>query len=485
MQFLRRCLIGIFLLAVTLALFAWSGNTVRLALQERLNAEPRSFPQRERVLSVNVVTVTPETIAPELVVFGQLASAKTLGIRALAGGTVLEISENFVDGGLVREGEVLLRIDPRDAQSSRDRVAADLRDAQAETRDAERALVLARDELAAAIEQTDLRQQSLTRQRDLEQRGVGTASAIETAELALSTAGQAVLSRRQAEAQAQARLDQAATRLDRELLNLEDADRTLGDTEIRAPFSGTMADVNVATGVRVTANERLGELIQKDDLEVSFRLSTAQYARLVGHDGNLGNAPITVTLEAQGLTLTAQGRISRESALVGDGQTGRLLFAKIDTSAALRPGDFVTVTVVEPELRGVARVPATAISAGETALVLGTENRLEEVPVEIMRRQGDDVLIRAPQTYGHQIVAERSPLLGQGIAVQPIDPNAVAVVPEAPEMVALDPERRAKLIAFVEDSRMPPPVKTRILGQLEQDEVPSDVIARLEERMGT
>jgi len=485
MLFLRRSLSGLFLLAATLALFAWAGNTIRLAVQERLNAEPRSFQQRERVLSVNVVTVTPETIAPELVVFGQLDSANTLDIRALSGGTVLEVSENLVDGGLVTADELLLRIDPRDAQSARDRVAADLRDAEAETRDAERALVLAQDELAAGIEQANLREQALTRQRDLEQRGVGTAAAIETAELAVSSANQAVLSDRQSQAQAQARLDQAATQLDRAKLNLADAERVLADTEIRAPFSGTLADVTVASGVRVTANERLGELIQKDDLEVSFRLSTTQYARLVGEDGTLGNAPVTVTLEAQGLTLRAQGQISRESAVVGEGQTGRLLFASLDQAATLRPGDFVTVTVTEPELRQVARIPSTAVDANETALLLGAENRLEEVPVEILRRQGDEVLIRAPQIHGQQIVAERSPLLGQGIAVQPIDPNAVAEIPEPPELVTLAPDRRARLISFVEESGMPPPVKTRILGQLEQDEVPLDVIERLEERMGT
>lgn len=485
MQFLRRSLMGLFLLAATLALFAWAANTVRVAVQDRLNAEPRSFQQRERVLSVNVVTVEPQTIAPQLVVFGQLDSANTLDIRALSGGTVLEISDNFVDGGQVSEGELLLRIDPRDAQSARDRAAADLRDAEAETRDAERALVLAKDELAAAIQQVALREQALTRQRDLEERGVGTAAAIETAELALSSANQAVLSHRQSEAQAQARLDQAATQLDRAQLNLADAERVLADTELRAPFAGTLADVTVSSGVRVTANERLGSLIQRDDLEVSFRLSTAQYARLVGDDGGLSNAPVTVTLEAQGLTLRAQGTISRESALVGDGQTGRLLFATLERSAALRPGDFVTVTVTEPELHRVARVPATAVDANETVLVLGEENRLREVPVEILRRQGDDVLIRAPQLGGQNIVAERSPLLGQGIAVQPIDPNAGADGPEPPQMVSLTPERRAELIAFVEESRMPPQIKTRMLDQLEQDEVPSDVIARLEERMGT
>jgi membrane fusion protein (multidrug efflux system) len=485
MQFLRRSLVGIFLLALTLSLFAWAGFTVSSAVQERMNAEPRSFPQRERVLSVNVVAVTPERIEPQLTAFGELNSTNTFALRALTSGTVLELSPNFVDGGRVQTGELLVKIDPRDAQSSRDRIDADLRDAEAELRDADRALILERHELTAAAEQATLRQQALTRQRDLAARGVGTAAAVENAELALSGANQAVLSRRQAEAQAQARLDQAATRLDRARLNLADADRALNDTEITAPFSGTLSDVTISQGLRVTANERLGELIDKDNLEVAFRLSTAQYARLTGDDGNLMSAPVVVELEAQGLSLTAQGQITRESASVGEGQTGRLLFARLENASGLRAGDFVTIRVTEPALRGVALVPATAIGANDSALMLDAENRLSEVPVDVLRRQGNDVIIRAPALYGQSIVAERSPLLGAGIAVQPIDPNAQAVVPEPVEMVTLDADRRARLITFVEESQMPPPVKTRILDQLAQDEVPSDVVTRLEDRMGT
>lgn len=485
MQFLRRSLVGIFLLALTLSLFAWAGFTVSSAVQERMNAEPRSFPQRERVLSVNVVAVTPERIEPQLTAFGELNSTNTFALRALTSGTVLELSPNFVDGGRIQTGELLVKIDPRDAQSSRDRIDADLRDAEAELRDADRALILERDELTAAAEQATLRQQALTRQRDLAARGVGTAAAVENAELALSGANQAVLSRRQAEAQAQARLDQAATRLDRARLNLADADRALNDTEITAPFSGTLSDVTISQGLRVTANERLGELIDKDNLEVAFRLSTAQYARLTGDDGNLMSAPVVVELEAQGLSLTAQGQITRESASVGEGQTGRLLFARLENASGLRAGDFVTIRVTEPALRGVALVPATAIGANDSALMLDAENRLSEVPVDVLRRQGNDVIIRAPALYGQSIVAERSPLLGAGIAVQPIDPNAQAVVPEPVEMVTLDADRRARLITFVEESQMPPPVKTRILDQLAQDEVPSDVVTRLEDRMGT
>jgi membrane fusion protein (multidrug efflux system) len=485
MQFLRRSLIGIFLLTLTLALATWAGNTVRLAVQERMNAEPRSFLQRERVLSVNVVKVTPQTIAPTLVVFGELSSTNTFGLRALSSGTVLEVSPNFVDGGHVEIDELIIKIDPRDAQSSRDRTAADLRDAQSEVRDSERALIIERDEIAAANQQVDLQQQALTRQTNLVERGVGTAAAVETAQLALSGAGQAVLSRRQAQAQAQARLDQATTALDRAYLNLADADRAVEDTEIRAPFSGTLAQVNISQGVRVTANERLGELIEKNELEVAFRLSTVQYARLTDIDRTLGDAAITVKLEVQDLTLTASGQITRESANVGEGRTGRLLFARLENAVGLRPGDFVTVTVTEPSLSDVARVPSTAIGSDNSALLLSEGNRLEEVAVVVLRRQGDDVIIRAPTLYGHQIVAERSPLLGAGIAVQPIDPTSKAKAPEPPEMIMLNDDRRARLIAFIEDSRMPSNVQARVIDQLKQDEVPVDVIKDLESRMGT
>ena len=50
--------------------------------------------------------------------------------------------------------------------------------------EAERAIALAKDELAAAVEQEALRSAALLRQQDLQQRGVGTTASVEAAELA-------------------------------------------------------------------------------------------------------------------------------------------------------------------------------------------------------------------------------------------------------------------------------------------------------------
>ncbi|MBS0126366.1 efflux RND transporter periplasmic adaptor subunit [Thetidibacter halocola] len=482
MRFLGKSLMGLVLLALTLGLLLWSGVTVRDAVLARLNEEPRVPQARERVFTVNVVPLEFQTVTPDLAAFGEVQSRRTLEIRAAASGTLIDLDPAFVEGGQVEEGQLLARIDPADAQSALDRAESDLLDAEAESREAGRAIVLARDELAAAEEQVDLRDRALQRQRDLLQRNVGTTAALEDAELALSSARQAVLTRRQALASAEARIDQAATATRRAEIARDEARRRLADTEIRAQFAGTLSDVTVVAGRLVSTNEQLAQLVDPGALEVAFRVSTQQYARLIDEAGQLRPSPVTVTLDIYGTNITATGQLSREGASVGAGQTGRLLFASLDAPRGFKPGDFVTVTLQEPPLPYVARIPAAAVDAADEVLVLAEGDRLEAVTVQVLRRQGDDVLIRARDLAGREVVAARTPLLGAGIKVNPL--RAGNAAPEAPEMVELSEERRAKLVAFVEgNTRMPAEAKTRILAQLQQPQVPAEMIERIESRM--
>ena len=325
--------------------------------------------------------------------------------------------------------------------------------------------------------------QALTRQKDLQTRGVGTEAAVEAAALAEVIAAQAVLSRRQAMQQAEARVTQAATRLERQKINLAEAERRLADTEIYASFDGTLGSVTAVQGGLVANNERLAQLIDASALEVSFRVSISQYVRLLDADGALTKAPVEVLLDVFGVDMVAQGDISRESAAVGEGLTGRLLFATLKDINGFRPGDFVTVRIKEPQLQGVIILPASAVDAAQTVLLIGEGDRLEQVPVTVLRKQGDDVIIRAPAIEGREVVSERSPLLGAGIKVRPlrIDDRAT----DGPEMLDLTDERRARLIAFIEGNQnMPKDAKARVLAQLAKDKVPARTVKRIEARMG-
>ncbi len=474
-------MIGLFLAAVTLGLLVWAVQMVGDAVQTRMADAPKAPPTRERVFAVNVTLAEPGSETPVLESFGEIASRRTLELRAADGGRVVALAPGFEDGGAVRAGDVLVRLDPADAEAAVQRAQNDLADAEAEARDAARSLVLARDTLKASEDQADLRARALTRQRDLAARGVTTTTATETAELAAAAARQAVLSSRQAITQAEARVDQAVTRTARARIALAEAERRLADTVLRAPFNGTLSATSVVEGRLVAANERLADLIDADDLEVSFRLSTAQYARLLDQNGEILKADVRVTLDAAGVDLEASGRVTRTSAAAGEGQTGRLVFAALGRAPGFKPGDFVTVQVQEPALTGVIRLPASAVDAGGAVLVLDDENRLEAAQVTVLRRQGDDVIVRG-DIAGREVVEARSPLLGAGIAVKPLRKGAA---PEAPEMVELTEERRARLVALVEgNTRMPKEAKARVLARLAERQVPARMVERIESRMG-
>ncbi|SPJ27797.1 efflux RND transporter periplasmic adaptor subunit [Falsiruegeria mediterranea] len=483
MRFLRQSLVGVFLASMTLALLLYAGQLVMGAVQSRLENEKKPPQARERVFAVNVQRAEFGTVVPELEAFGQVQSRRTLELRAAAAGRVVELAENVEEGGVVHAGEVLIRIDPADAQSALDRAESDLLDAQAEERDAERTLDLARNELQAAIDQSELRDRALKRQQDLAERGVGTAAAVETAELAAASARQAVLARRISEAQAEARVDQTVTRLARAQIALDAAQRDLTDTTIKARFDGTLSEVHLVEGRLVSANEKLAELVDPMALEVAFRVSTAQYARLLNDDGRLINATVIASLDAAGSNLLARGTISRDSAAAGEGQSGRLIFARLEAALGFKPGDFVTVSVEEPPLDGVARLPASSYAADRTVLVVGADDRLETLKVQLVRRQGDHVLLRGEGLEGREVVVGRTPLLGAGIRVRPLREEAEAA-PVDP-MVELTDERRAKLVAFVEgNQRMPDEMKERVLARLAEVKVPAALVQRIEARMG-
>ncbi len=483
MRFIRKSLIGLFLFSVTLGLLAYSAQMVKTAISDRMNQETRAPQARERTFTVNVMRAEPGVLSPTLDVFGEVQSRRTLDLRMAAAGQVVFLDPDFIEGGQVQAGQVLVQLDDADAQSALARARADLMDAQAEISEADRAIRLAADELDAALAQAGLRETALTRQLDLQKRGVGTAAAVETAELAVSAAQQSVLSRRSAVDQAQARQAQAQTRLARAELATQDAERRVNDTVLTAQFSGTLSGVSLVQGGLVSVNERIGQLIDPTALEVAFRVSTQQYSRLLDPQGQLLALPVEITLSSTGRSLVSNAVLSRDSGSVAQGQTGRLLFARIENPIGLKPGDFVTVSVQEPDINYAVRLPATALSPDQTVLAVDDDNRLDPVAVTLLRRQGNDVIVRSRDLAGRDVVMQQTPLLGKGIKVKPLRGDGLEV-PDQPAEITLTPERRAKLIAFVEgNTRMPQDAKTRILTQLNQEKVPTDVVERIESRM--
>ena len=501
-----------------------------------------------------VITLAPAFVEGGAVTAGQLLlkidPSDALSAVDVARADLAEAEVQVMDS----EGSLRLTED----ELSVDVARADLAEAEVQLRDAEGSLRLAEDELTGAREQLDLRQRSFIRQQNLKERGLVSDVSVEAAELSLSSSNQAELSKRQAvhkaklqveqsrniitrrllnlsnaefsrteaiqkaelkleqsrnivnrrklnlsnaefsktEAiqKAKLKLEQSRNLINRRKLNLANAERLLADTELYASFDGRLSNVNVTLGGLLNKNERLASLVDPDNLEVSFRVSTSQYKHVIDKGGNLIESPVEVALDVMGDNLKVSGRLIRESASVNEGTSGRLLFAKLTRSTGLRPGDFVSVSVNEPVLKDVIILPASALTSNEEVLVLGDKDRLEELPVNILRRQGDTVIIRASGLEGKEVVAKSTQFLGKGIKIKPLRGQIESKVKvnaelkeksEESDLIELDEGRRARLISAIEaNTRIPEGQKKKMLDSLGKKKVSLDLVQRIESRMG-
>ncbi|OZA11293.1 MAG: hypothetical protein B7Y02_08995, partial [Rhodobacterales bacterium 17-64-5] len=129
------------------------------------------------------------------------------------------------------------------------------------------------------------------------------------------------------------------------------------------------------------------------------------------------------------------------------------------------------------------RLPATALGPNGTLLVLGPEDRLEEQAVTVLRQEGDDVILAVGALAGREVVTERSAVLGAGIRIRPIRPDAAEASADFPaeDAVALTPERRAALLAMIDaNPSMTAAEKADLVQALQADSVATGVIDRLE-----
>ncbi|MDP5307083.1 efflux RND transporter periplasmic adaptor subunit [Paracoccus spongiarum] len=420
MRFLLRSLGGLFLTFLTIGLLFLAAFQMWQAVSSRAGGAGPGRGGAEQVYTTRLLNVTPRRVQPVMRVFGTVESRRRLELRAGAAGQIVHLDPAMQEGGQVAAGQLLVRIDPSAAQAALDSQQAARDDAEATLRDARRNVQVATDDLAAAERQAELRRAAVQRQEALADRGLGAGAERETAQLAASAAEQAVIAGRSALASADSAVTAAVNALRRAEIALAEARRALDETRITAGFAGRVTAVTAVEGRLVSLNEQLAEIIDPDALEVQVPLSLDQYARLVAGGGQLAERAATVVLDGSAGRLTATARLDRAAASVAEGAAGRIVFARIlEGGEALRPGDFVSVEIAEPEIAGAARIPAAAVGPDGAVLVADAEGRLSAVPVSVLRRQGDDVIIAVPAALdGARIVAERAPQLGAGILVR-------------------------------------------------------------------
>ncbi|MDJ0926483.1 MAG: HlyD family efflux transporter periplasmic adaptor subunit [Gammaproteobacteria bacterium] len=383
-------------------------------------------PRPERAVLVDVIAVDRQTLRPTLDIFGSVQSPQDAELSAGIAGLVDAVAVR--DGATVAEDELLVQIDPRDAELKLKQEEANQLEVEAQLRSAE--LRLKRDrlaleketELVALIESRQTRAQELAEQNLLSQADLETADenlkrqqlALSQAELAVAEGNNRVTELRAQRARAIALRDQAALDVER--------------SQVTAPFPGVVSELEVSEGDRVSVGDPLMRLQNPAAIEVRAQIPAA-YAEMV--DAGLG-AGTAMNASVQAGEQRIPGRIVRLSGQTQQSSGGVDSFIGFNAPPrSLRLGTTVAVRVELPPVPDVTAVPAEAIY-GRNQLYKVVDSRMQMVEFErVGERIGPDgrneVLLRSPQLQDEeQVIITKLANAADGLLVKINEPEPSA-----------------------------------------------------------
>ena len=491
MNFLLRSFLGLIILSITLGFLIFGSFVLIEALKKRSEKSDNRRFQKERVFAVNVETLNKQIASPKILSYGEIYSKRMLEIRPLVSGRLDYVSEKFVEGGYVKSGDILFRLNQKDYLNELEIAEIDLEDTKAQLSEAISKLDYANLEFEVSESQLKLRKNALDRQTQLAESGLITSSQLENTQLAYSSSKQQFLNKQNLVKSSKNAIDKLKIQLKRRSISIDKAKRNLDETEIKAPFDGIIASVNILPGSVINKNEKLGTLLDPNSLEVMFNLSANEFARVIDKDGKLLNLDITAYLKLSNNDIPFSGKIERINPEIINIGSGRKLFASINLgeNKTLRPGDFVVLEIKEPSLKNITVLPSSAVTIDGKIFIVEEDNRLKEIEVTILRRQGNEVIVSGAPT-DKEYVMQRSPQLGNGLKIKPLRKKDREIsnsvnLSKNNELVTISPEKQKKLINILDKlDRMPKSVKDRLYEEINSGKIKAKTLKRLEKNMG-
>lgn len=365
MAFKKRALLPPLILVIAILL---------LVLMTALRPQPPQRSSERPPVLVEVVEAQPENIRFEVEGQGNVRPKHMTNLVSQVSGQVIEISENFVNGGFFDKGEVILQIDPADYRVALQSAKASLAQAKAALAEESARAKVAKDEW--------------------ESLQMGEIPALGIREPQVASAVAAVQSAEAAVAKAQRDLDR---------------------TTIRAPYAGILQNKNVDIGQFLTMNTQVGTLYGSEVAEIRVPLSDRDLAYIdlpdANHDGAYPH--VALTSEVAGETYTWHGNLVRSEGVLD--QNSRVIYGVVEVedpynqqsdrhTVPLRFGRFVELVIDGIEAQQVFRVPRYALSINNTLWVVGDERRLEQRDVNIVRSEAQHVVINEGLEPGDLVV---------------------------------------------------------------------------------
>ena len=292
---------------------------------------------------------------------GEVRSVTEINVIPQVSGRIIQVADEFIDGGNIKKGQPLIWIDDRDYKLAT--ISAESRVAQAKK-----------------LLEREIAESELAR-KDWEELGEGEASPL-------------TLRIPQLE-EARALLNAAEADLEKAKLNLE---RTI----ISLPFDGLIKKKNAGIGQYVNAGSILGSAFSTEKVLIPLPLTDTELSYLglpLGYEskGYFDGPKVIFRSFISREYIEWNGRITRTSGSI-DSQT-RLVYAyaevinPYDESPPLAIGTYVDAEIEGNFISGGFVIPNAAIKNGNEIYLIDNDNKLRIKKIEVVGTENEDVII--------------------------------------------------------------------------------------------
>lgn len=255
---------------------------------------------------------------------------------------------------------------------------------------------------------------------------------------------------------AEAALDMAKASVLMSKADLEQAELELSYTVVRSPLSGYISEryVDIGTLVGKSGTSLLATVVQRDTVQVDFKLTSLDYLRSQRRNVHLGERDenrswqptVTVTL-ADNSPYSEKGIVDFASPLV-DPKTGTFGVRAVlpNPNQVLLPGQFTRVKLLLDVLENVIVVPRKAISiekGGAFIFVILPDNTAEKRYIETGPEENNRVVVTRGLSKGEKIVVEGFQKLTHGQKVIAHTPEEEKKIVEQ-EKIRFEKKKEAK-----------------------------------------
>ena len=338
---------------------------------------------------VEYVEVSPQSTEITIDTTGTVIPAREVSLQSQVSGVVVWANANLVPGALVKAGDVLVRIDPRDYELAVNQQRVSLTKAQVE------------------LETEQGRAEVARREWELLK---GDISYTET--------GRDLALRKPQLVNARAGVEAAASALKKAELDLE-------RTVIHAPFNAVIMSENVDVGQLVSPGGIIATLAGSDTFRVQASLNSDELtwidipgvnaakgsqARIIQLFGDKKNNH-TGEVEQLVSQVEAKGRMAQVLIRVPDPFKGK-------SEMPLLLGAYVSARIAGKSLEDVYVIQSEALREGDKVWLLTKENTLAIKDVQVVRRQRTEVLVKGLSPRDRLITSRISaPVDGMGLRI--------------------------------------------------------------------